>query len=320
MSKSNRLALLLGVWLVGGAPLHAWAAACCSGGAAAPSIISGDDASQLSFAVARGTVIGDAPLEGTPIFRNGASSEVSESYLLSGATLVSDRWQIGASLPLVGHGISSASGSGNHSTGLGDIRANVAYEFWPEWTYSEWEPRGFSFLQLTLPTGASVYDAQSAGAAGAVDSLSSGFGKGFYSLGAGAMLVKHWSAWDAYAIPEIHRSFGRHFGSNLTFTEVGAGWGGSLSVGVGVSPGAGNFRIGLRIQPQYDSPKDAKTEASTSRTGYQVVWNTALEASYLVAAAWTLNATYTDQTLLGPAVNTSLSRTFALGFQRRWER
>ncbi|MBC7690625.1 MAG: hypothetical protein H7222_02560 [Methylotenera sp.] len=297
---------------VGLTPSSVHAAACCAGSGAAPSVISGDDVAQVSVSAARGTVIGDAPAEGLPVFRNGATSEVTEIYLLSGAILVADRWQVGAGVPILRH--EAAAKSTGSSSGLGDIRLNGAYEFLPEWTYSAWKPRGFGFLQFTLPTGTSVYDTQSAGA---VDAL----GKGFYSLGAGSLLVKRWSAWDTYAIPEVHFSFRRTFrNENAEQLQIGSGSGASVSWGVGMSPGEGNFRIGLRLQPLYESPKGVVSDGATSRSGHQLSWNTALEATYLVSTAWAINGMYVDQTLLGPAVNTTLSRTLALGLQRRWER
>jgi hypothetical protein len=63
----------------------------------------------------------------------------------------------------------------------------------------------------------------------------------------------------------------------------------------------------------------------TSSTGEtlqanQLAWDAGLEASYLVADDWSISASYTDQTLLGPAVNTALSRTFSLAIQHRWQR
>jgi hypothetical protein len=137
----------------------------------------------------------------------------------------------------------------------------------------------------------------------------------------GTLLVKRWSAWDSYAIPEIHFTFSRTFQpTSASEIQVGSGWGGSFSLGVGVSPGAGDFRIGLRVQPLYDSQKQVTTDGSTTETSHQLLWNTALEATYLVSTRWAINATYIDQTLLGPAVNTTLSRTFALGIQHRWAR
>lgn len=293
---------------------RAEAAACCAGNGAAPAILPGDEIAQVSVSVSRGTVIGDAPARGIPIFRKNDSSEVTETYLISGAHLLADRWQAGAQIPIIGHGISSSTHSGVHSTGIGDIRLNTSYEILPEWTYSVWKPHGFAFLQLTLPTGKSIYDSQTLGA---VDAS----GKGFYTLGPGGLFIKRWSKWDIFVLPEAHWTFSRKFESSSSgITETGSGWGGSFALGIGVSPGSGDFRVGFRIQPVYESGKNVSSSGTSQRTSYQLSWNTALEATYLIDTVWSLNAQYTDQTLLGPAVNTTLSRTFALGILHRWER
>ena len=52
----------------------------------------------------------------------------------------------------------------------------------------------------------------------------------------------------------------------------------------------------------------------------RISWDAALEVGYLVAQDWSLTASYTDQTLIGPAVNTMLGRTFSVAVQHRWER
>lgn len=293
----------------------AFAAACCAGNSAAPSILSSDDAAQLSISAARGTVIGDAPAQGIPVFRNDGSSEVTTTYLLSGAMLLSDRWQAGAAIPLVNHTLQTPAGNTTGSTSLGDLRFTTAYEFLPEWTYSNWKPRGFVFAQLTLPTGVSIYESQ---IQGAVDAA----GKGFTSASLGTLLVKRWAAWDAYALPELHYSFSRAFTPDFQAAEIQAGsnWGGSFALGVGLSPGAGDFRVGLRVQPIYESPRDVTSAAGLSVTSEQLSWNSTLEATYMAGVRWSINAAYTDQTLLGPAINTSLSRIFALALQHRWQR
>jgi len=303
---------MLGALLLSGAltAKSVFAAACCAGSGAAPSIISGDDVAQISLSGARGTIIGDAPAQGIPVFRNGTYSSTTNTYLLSGALLVSDLWQVGTSIPV----ITNDSGTQGQSTGLGDIRINGTYEILPEWTYSYWKPKGFLFMQFTSPTGHSIADSDTPAA---VDSL----GKGIFATGIGGFFVKRWSTWDVYTITEIHYGFSRTFQlSTGNSRTLGSGLGGSCSIGVGVSPGAGNFRIGLRIQPLYESPRINSDSGVPSQISYQLSWNTALEASYLIDTAWAINASYTDQTLLGPAVNTTLSRTFALGLQHRWTR
>ena len=132
--------------------------------------------------------------------------------------------------------------------------------------------------------------------------------------------MKRWSSWDAYALPEIHASPGRTFSGVLGQTTVSSFWGGSFALGTGYSPGAGSLRFGFRLQPAFRSSRTSFNNDVSSDVPNQVVWNTALELAYLVSDELLVNAGYTDQTLLGPAYNSTLSRTFSVGMQRRWSR
>ncbi len=291
-----------------------YSAPCCSVNAAAPSVISGDDSAQLTFSAGQSQIIGDVPAVGLPVFRDDNNREITQTLRLDGAILLSDRWQVGASVPLVRHELTTPD-LNNAITSLGDIRFTAAYEILPEWSYSAWVPKGLLFTQLILPTGQSIYEAD-------VPGLVDATGQGFYTLAVGALFLKTWSVWDAFAIPEIHYSLGRTFNnSQLGDTiAVGPGWGGSLALGLGLSPWHGNFRIGLRVEPEYGSAKTVTSSSGATLQSNQLAWDTGLEASYLVSEDWSISASYTDQTLLGPAINTALSRTLAISVQHRWQR
>ena len=290
------------------------AAPCCSANAASPALISGDDSAQLTLMTGQSTTIGDAFADGLPVFRAGNDREISQTLRIDGAFLVSDRWQLGGSLPLLRHAIARP-GIDDSATSLGDVRLNAAYEFLPEWSYSKWKPKGLLFAQIILPTSRSIYEST---APGGVDSL----GQGFFIVAAGSLLLKRWGNFDSYFMPEIHYSFARDFhNSDLgEAIHVGPNWGGSAALGAGISPGGGNFRLGVRVQPMIADRKKVTSSTGDSWTSYQLSWDTALEASYLVADDWSVTAGYTDQTLLGPAVNSMLSRTFTLAVQKRWAR
>lgn len=283
------------------------AAPCCSANAAAPSLISGDDKAQVTLGSSFGKVIGDTTGDGTSIFRAENDNESSQSFRLDAATLLSDRWQIGASIPLIRRGIVRP-GIDATSTRLGDVRLNAAYEVLPEWSYSSW-PKGYVFTQLILPTGRSIYDAQSGGAVDAT-------GQGFVTSALGALFLKRFGNWDSFFLPEIHYSFGRTFTTSESI-NVGGSFGGSVALGIGVSPMSGNLRVGMRIQPTYGGSKKVASSSGESLTAYQLAWDTALELAYLIEENISVSAAYTDQTLLGPANGTTLSRSVSLALQYR---
>jgi hypothetical protein len=287
-------------------PAHARAGACCAAGAAAPALITGDEAATLTVAAGTASVIGDAPAEGLPVFRGSGEHELTRTVEVSGATLLSDRWQAGASLPFVSRDVSRGTTAGR-AAGLAETRLSVAYEAWPEWEYSAWRPRGHLFAGVTVPLSRSIHDSREPWAADAL-------GAAFWRAGAGALWVKRWADWDALAMPEVHFSFARDFGP----LRVAPGWGGSVKVGGGRSWGA--LRLGLGLQPVYEQPRRTVESGIESRGARQVAWNTGLDAAYALSGEWSASAAYVDQTLLGPAVNSTLSRSFAVQLRRLWPR
>ncbi|HWU43973.1 MAG TPA: hypothetical protein VN132_11065, partial [Bdellovibrio sp.] len=163
--------------------IKVYAASCCGGGFAFPALILGDDKALFTSSFSYGSVTDDVLPNGKWIHR--ADNNQSETMKIDGAYLISDLWQTGMSVPVVSRQIDK-----EDSMGLGDISINLGYEFLPELSYSEWKPKGLAFLQITLPTSPSVYDATNILAA---DSR----GRGFFTLGPGMVFTKNWKAWDA---------------------------------------------------------------------------------------------------------------------------
>jgi hypothetical protein len=293
------------------------AASCCGVASAAPTLITGDDLGQVSVSVAQSQIVGDAPATGLPVFRANGDDEQAQTLRIEGAFLVADRWQLGASIPVTRRSRETAR-MNSSASGIGDIGLSAAYEILPEWDYSPWKPRGFVFTQLTIPTGGSAYDASlTSSQPWGMDAR----GRGFYSGGAGALFVKSWSSWDALLIAETHRSFTK------TFTDPGTneplkltpGWGGSLGLGAGYSPGRLPIRFGLLVSPAHEGGTLAEGSID-SHSSSQLVWNTSLLAAWMPTRQSSVSAIYTDQTLVGPASNVALNRTFAVLLQKRWER
>jgi hypothetical protein len=291
------------------------AAPCCSANAAAPSLVSGDDSAQVSISYANGLVLADAPAMGDAVYRNSNINEITQVVRLDGAVLLNDRWQAGASLPLIRHSLTSPL-IDESTIAPGDVRFGAAYEILPEWEYSVWRPKGYLFAQITLPTGKSIYDLSEPG-----DEMDA-VGQGFYTMSVGALLLKQWGDWDGYLLPQLSYSLGRTSTEALTGqqTQVGAAVGLSAVLGAGFSPGGGNLRLGLRLQPVYISPRSLISSFGASETSFQLTWDASAEVSYLIAEDWSINGSYSDQTLLGNAVNSTLSRTFAVALQHRWSR
>ncbi len=288
----------------------ALAAPCCGGSAALPAMITGDDRAQLQSTYSQGIVVGDAPSVGIPVFRAAGDDERSNTFRLEGAYRVFDRVQFGGGIPLVRRA-RSVNGTGSEAFGFGDVTVNAAYEVLPEWDYSSWRPKGFLFLQTTLPTGSSTYDSRSPLQLDAR-------GRGFFSLGLGSAFLKTLGNWDFLLTVELHRSLGRT-ATDLDDTEMylRPGFGGSIGLGAGYSPWGESLRLGVALAPQWE--QGIRVEGAIRSQGSdQLVWNLSFQTSYLISDEWSVAGVYSDQTLLGPVQNVSLNRALALSVMKRW--
>ena len=289
---------------------HAFSAPCCGGSSAIPTLITGDDRAQLQASISHGSIIGDAPSAGIPVFRASSDREGLDVFNLAGAYRLFDRGQIGLGVPVISRSRNTPNAQAN-AAGIGDLILDFAYEAIPDFDYSVWRPKGFVFVQMTLPTSASTYDS-------VVPFQIDARGRGFYTLGLGAAFLKTISNWDFILSLELHRSLRRTVtaqdGSNLFLVP---NFGGTAMVGAGYSPGGGNLRFGISLAPIYEGSIDVYG-AIDSTSDPQFSWSTSFQCGYLITDEWSAGASYIDQTLMGPASNVSLSRSVLLSVQRRW--
>jgi hypothetical protein len=306
------------ILLAGFRPAIGFGAACCGKSSAAPFLITGDDQLQVSFGVSLGNTVGYVGDNGVPNFGSSGESQVSQAYKLDLTTLLTDRLQAGVSLPVLTY--ASTRGLYEESSiGIGDVRISLGYEVMPSWTYSDWKPQGFLFTALTLPTGKSYFD-------GDIKRLGTNVtGLGYYSWSVGALFQKKWAVWDTFVVPEGHYSFARTSGDSGGTFSLHPGFGGSLGLGFGWSPGAGSLRMGFRVQPRLEQGIQLSSlglggNVNLSQGAWVSVCDTGFDASYMASSMDSISVSYTDQTLLGPAMNTNLSRILGLNYQHRWER
>lgn len=280
-----------------------FAAACCGGGFAAPSIIVGDDRAQFTSSYSYTDVIVDN-VDSQGLWRQWDAHQSVQSFRLEGAHILSDRWQAGFSLPLI-----QRSRLGQDYSGLGDVAASVGYEYLTDWDYHPYRPKGIGYLQLTLPTGKSRAESENGG----LDSR----GNGFASLGAGTLLTKVISVWDVFSSLEIHRSFQKTVSNSQIQGRLEPGYGGTLGLGGGYN--TKSWRFGGAMNWVYEDPihlqSDFPMQGSVERYGTLLA-----SASYMANDDWAGTLSYYDQTLIGNPVNTSLGRGVALQLQRRWAR
>ncbi|MFT6632094.1 MAG: hypothetical protein ACJAS4_002056 [Bacteriovoracaceae bacterium] len=282
--------------------LEAMSAACCGGGAGLPNLITGDYQSQLSFVGSNSAVTHTVNNDGKFIKRDKDNEEVKEVFTLKAAYLFSELWQAGFEIPVIKntHRLLSKEES---TTGIGDLKLQVAYEFLPEYSFSRWKPRGFIFFQQNIINAKSVYDSDEELG---TDALSTGFN----TTNLGISFVKIISQYDFTLTGEIHTSTKRRFKSSNNDTTIKAGNGYSYSLGAGLSPKNGDLRMGTTLYYSYEGSKyftGDRVHTSGEKEFYQLGLNLGYKVennSYIFS--------YSDQSFLGSAKNINVSKSISL--------
>lgn len=285
-------------------PTIVQAAACCGGGIPVPALVLGDEKANLSSTFSYSNIGTDVTADG--IWQHRQIAEQAQTFRLDSAHIIGDRFQVGASLPIIRRARADES-----ATGVGDVAVNGGYEFLPEWDYSPWKPRGFAFLQLTLPTGRSIYEATDLNQ---IDSR----GRGFWALGTGFTLTKIRGPWDGILLTDIHRSFSKEArGTVAGDLQLSPGWGGSLTIGAGRT--YKDLRLGASLAWIYEDA--TKVSGAVLSDGVLSRYAAAaLSLIYTPSREWSGSLSYSDQTLFGSPTNTPLARAIQVSYQRRWPR
>jgi hypothetical protein len=284
------------------APQAVFAAACCGGGFAAPALLVGDDRAQMTSSLAYTDVVVDnVDAQGT--WRARDEHQKVQTLRIEAATLINDRWQMGAAVPVI-----QRTYSGQNSSGLGDVAATVGYEYLPDWDYNPYRPKGLGYMQITLPTGKSRAESETG-----LDSR----GQGFLAVGFGTLLTKSWSRWDVFASVEAHRSFEKDFENSQAKGTLKPGYGSTFGGGVGFNTAV--WRLGASVLWTYEDPIDI-TPVGWSSSSVERYATSSLVASYLPNEEWAGTLSYVDQTIFGEPVNTSLGRGVLVQLQRKWGR
>lgn len=282
---------------------NAWAAACCGGGSTAPSIISSDDKAQLSTSYSYSEVVIDN-VDTNGIWRSWDTHQQIETFRIEAAHLISDLWQAGIAVPII-----QRTRLDQKYSGLGDVTGTLGYEYLPDWDYNSYRPKGIGILQITLPTGKAKAESENGG----LDSR----GNGFLAISLGTLLTKSIRAWDLFSNFEIHRSFEKKVSSNQISGTLKPGYGGNFGLGIGYN--TAQWRWGGSMTWMYEDP--IKTQGVINNNGSIERYATgALSVSYLASSDWAGSMIYSDQTLFGSPVNTSLGKTLSLQLQKKWAR
>lgn len=294
----GRAALIALIFLLS---IKAYGASCCGGGSGAQFLITGDQRAQISLSQSQNNVIGDTNPSGESVFRNENNIERINRTNISGTYLFGEYIQVGVAANFQEKYRQTISGNNETNRGLGDLTLFSAYEFLPDLTYSVYRPRGFLTMELNVPTSPSVHDSESLMA---TDTR----GSGFYSVSLGAHWLKVLGEHTLVSFQKIKVSKQEQFGAQTIDP------GPEYSLGVSYSQMlTKSFSWNFGVTYQYKTGK--KVIGSNLRES-EYFFDTDLGVSYQISDDWGANLSYLDQTFIGPAKNTTLSRQISLNVTR----
>lgn len=279
----------------------AWAGPCCSAGGGKTALMMGHQQAQLEMGVSSHWLVGESTSSGENIFYT-ETKEWSGEASFSGSLRLSHHLQFSLSLPVAMKQASRADLS-DEAYGLGDLRLGLGYEAYQN---SEHDFRAFVYASITAPTGRSKNESNSRLEADAL-------GKGFWTPGAGFILLKQFQSLDLSLSAEGRYSIPRNFDRAGQNVYVETGFGTSAGINAGYTfVSLKDFRMGGRVTSHWQSGERNKTDLSDRTLAARYVWDLGVDASIRPTPSLGLSLSYTDQTILGPTQNTKLARS--LGF------
>ncbi len=290
-----------------------WAGgACCSAGTNFPSLITNDDRAQIGLSVSGSSLIGISDRSGDVEFYHDEQFDRSLTTSLSGASLISDRFQVGARLPFVFRDVKDMNRESS-SSGIGDLSLAFSFEALPQLFYNPWQPKVFLSIGLVLPTGANKYESTET-------LFSDAVGKGHWTPQINAIALQVWGDWDASVAGLAHYSFAETFESSRGAIKIKPGFGLSSQARLGYSLGRTGLRLGAHLGPQWQQAQKESDQFGERQQAHRLVWDAGLEANYGISSTQSLSLAYQDQTLIGPTNNTELSRGLSLNYRMGWLR
>ncbi len=287
----------------------AYSAACCGGGVSGmPLLITGDFKALFMASLSQDEIIGDDFSKSQEfVFYSKENQTKSEVLSLKNAYLLSDTIQFGFGTGVLQKRRALPNGTEESSSGLTDSHFQLTYEFLPERYYSVWKPRAFFYTKWVFPTGSHTYESENL-------YRTDVHGLGLIVPSLGVAFFKILKQWDLLLTTELHHGLSRDFDG----LKVEPSLGGSLTLAAGYNTKSFPLRIGFALTPKYEGKKKLSGTIN-SETSSQIVWDTMINISYLLPNSYSLSTFYRDQTLMGPAKNTDLTRSVGVSLTKQLE-
>lgn len=297
---------LLCLFVLGGMPLQGHGAACCGGGSSSASLITGDYLAQFSLSSSYSDIAA-MQTNGKAIFWEDGHSQRTLTYKISAGAMVSEKSQVGISTEMLKKDYSFISGNRESSTRMGDITLQAGHELLRESYYNSLLPRILLGLAHSLPTGIGLEESKKSG-------LSDVSGLGRHQTSLSLLMLKRTASFMFSLKLEAHQRWKRKQRGGST---VGASTGESLEVSLTRLPPKSIFTYGGSFATLWNSAHKVRRSTGTEyKSADERVSEVAIFSALALAQDWETSLRYVDQTLIGPAKNSTLSRTVSLALTK----
>lgn len=277
----------------------AHAGACCGGSSSVAGVILGDEKYLFGADLDSRVVETDVSAQG--VWRDRTEAEQQQTLKFHFTSLFSDRLQTGISPSLT-----KKTRFGESETSFGDLSLHVAYEALPDWDYHPFRPRGTVYVNASLPTGRSVYESESR-------AFLDANGKGYPTLGLGAIFNKRFSHWTTIVSGEFHHGLPK----DMILPSWGYNVSASVSLdlskwvrGYAIQGGLSHiFQNGFHLNNGNTYEPVHALQVTTPSVG--VSFSPELEDPLVI------HLTYSDQRLLGQPLNSPLGKNLIVGIRKQ---
>jgi hypothetical protein len=264
-------------------------------------IITGDNRAEMSLGYSLRSDLGQTNQDGWSNLNNDQTKDQKQSINLQGQYQVSESWQLASKFSLVDKNLNK-SGLKENNLGLSDIDLQATYEYLPEYTYSDYKPRGFVYSKLSVPTSRSLYDSKS-------NIFSDVRGTGLYSVSFGNFLLKKLNTVSLKLTTEWTHYFGKTYSQfKLHDYEKFV-----LPIGIAYTYPDSDFTFGITDTFSYQTGKNLSGQIN-SKSSQEYFWELSTFVNFTPNRNEIWSLSYSDSTLIGKNINSPLYRTVALNY------
>jgi hypothetical protein len=286
----------------------ALAGSCCGGGGGTAQIMLGESKSVFRSSYQNQTILAESDSYSQIIPKVSNELETIKTTSFSASYRLSHLWQSGLSIPVISK-TKYISNEWTEVQGMGDIKINSAYEFWPEYSRNQFVTQSFIIFQLTIPTAPSLFTTKRK------DVLDTR-GQGHYIYSIGNMSIKKFKNQSFSLGATISYREPKSF-TNSLFSKQSIQTQSSLNNELSASHSYNltkNLSSTLQLSRVYED--NVTTSVFIGKIQSSLVYTSSIGLNYSFDD-WDISTSYKDDFLVGPSHNHTLSKAISIGLIKR---